>query len=165
MKLTFLFILIFTCVNISLASIKGEHSSDCKPISECELCQQQGGGQPPSGKNENGCEETGRHRKWSCNEEGEDIIEYRSCKRTTIEEEYNVVRFEILCLLISLVSLKQVRKEKLLNESLFDKLQRQAKVQQQQQQQRGKTSMHEQEMIALVSSTTHDCQHSDDNQV
>lgn len=162
MKLTFLILLLFTCVHRSLASTKGEISSNCKPISECELCQQ-GGGQPLSGENGNSCEETGRHRKWSCNEEDEDVIEYRSCKRTTIEEEYGVLRLEVMCLLISLVSLKQVRKEKLLNESLFDKLQRQAKVQQQQQ--RGKTSMHEQEMIALVSSTTNDCEHSDNYQV
>lgn len=146
MRLIIILVLLFACVNKSLAFIEGVPSSDCKPISECELCER---GQLAN----NECEETGRHIKWSCNEEdeNEDIIEYTSCKRTRIEEEYNVVRFEAVCLLISLFSLRSVRREKLLSESLFDKLKRQAKVQQQQQ---GKSSRHEQEMTPLVSSAS-----------
>lgn len=160
MKHTILFGLIFTCISRSF--ISAANAPDCKPISECELCEE--GPQRQSGTK--GCEETGKHRKWSCpkhdddeEEQGDNYIEFRSCKRTTIEEEYNVIRFEALCLLISLFSLRTVRREKLLNESLFDKLKRQAKIQQQQQQpqqqqQQGKTLTREQEMTPLVSSTS-----------
>jgi hypothetical protein len=167
MKRTILFGLVYTC--ISRSYISAANAPDCKPISECELCEE--GPQRQSGTK--GCEETGKHRKWSCpkhdddeeEDEEEYDIEYRSCKRTTIEEEYNVIRFEALCLLISLFSLRTVRREKLLNESLFDKLKRQAKIQQQQQQQQqGKALTREQEMTPLVSSTSNviDNVHSDD---
>ena len=98
----------------------------CKPApnSQCELCQ----GGARSGHE--GCEETGKRQNFLCehpvNSDDDDkaddspISYFFSCKRTRVEEEYLVMRLQGLCALVAFMSLRNVKRERILSESLFD---------------------------------------------
>jgi hypothetical protein len=51
---------------------------------------------------------------------------YQSCKRTRAEEEFRVVRLQVLCLLLGAVAVVSVRKQKMVSASLFDQRKLQA---------------------------------------
>lgn len=94
----------------------------CVPIGECQMCH----GGKRSGHP--GCSATGRRVKMSCKPaaaaEGDNnpkfIIVQKSCNRTSLDEEYIMVRFQGLCLFIAFFALKSVRREKIATASLFD---------------------------------------------
>jgi hypothetical protein len=99
---------------------------NCKPApnSQCELCQ----GGARSGHE--GCEETGKRQNFYCEQKVDSddddkaddspISYFFSCKRTRVEEEYLVMRLQGLCALVAFMSLRNVRRERILSESLFD---------------------------------------------
>ena len=57
---------------------------------------------------------------------GEQRKSYRSCARTKADEEYLMIRLQVFCLLLGVVSFASVRKQKAVTASLFD----QRKIQQ-----------------------------------
>lgn len=137
--------------------------TNCKAISACESCPKDIKSNPdpfPSAL-VTACKETGKRIQWSCSSEDSALEtgsiddpaqnqeanlsyqndhRYTSCQRTKIEDEYQVLHFQILCLVVSFFSWRSVNREKIVSESLFDKLKR--------QQQQGKQK--QQEMIPLV---------------
>ncbi len=126
---------------------------NCKPApdSQCKLCL----GGARSGHE--GCEETGKRQEFYCDRnsdnddegstDGSEPIEYFfSCKRTRVEEEYLIMRLQGICALVAFLSLRNVRREKLLSESLFDNRKRVARQHQMSQEM-------QQEMIPLAPAT------------
>jgi hypothetical protein len=115
--------------SLSSASLSVNLDS-CVPIGECQLCH----GGKRSGHP--GCSATGRRVKMSCKPatsasassavaaDGDNnpkfIIVQKSCNRTSLDEEYIMVRFQGLCLFIAFFALKSVRREKIATASLFD---------------------------------------------
>ena len=104
------------------AKVKG----NCKPApnSQCEQC--------PGGarSGHESCEETGKRQEFHCERhvdaddddstDGGPIGYLLSCKRTRVEEEYLIMRLQGICALVAFLSLRNVRREKMLSESLFD---------------------------------------------
>lgn len=109
------------------------------PKSQCKMC--------PGGarSGHDGCEETGKRRDFLCirsieaddddnnnkdneNYSGDSRIKvYMSCHRTRLEEEYLVMQLQVFCAIVAFMSLKSVRREKILIESLFDNRKRSAR--------------------------------------
>lgn len=132
-----------------------KNRTNCKPVpkSQCELC----AGGARSGRD--GCEETGKRQEFYCehpldaadddeknngtSSEESQIKVYMSCHRTRLEEEYLVMRLQGFCALVAFLSLRSVRREKIVNESLFDNRKRISRQNQ--------TSQNHQEMTPLTS--------------
>merc|ERR1712150_114566 len=73
------------------------------------------------------CKATGRRERVECEYFSEDNRSkskrersYRSCKRIKREEEMLVVQLQVFCALLSFISLRSVRREKMKSISLFD---------------------------------------------
>ena len=62
------------------------------------------------------------------------VIVYESCNRTTAEDEFLLIRLEMLCLVLGSIAVLQVRKQKLLTASLFDQRRRESRIKKQEQQ-------------------------------
>lgn len=92
----------------------------CVPISVCELCH---GGKRGG---HDGCSATGKRVKSKCIlPEGDGggykiAIEYRPCNRTSMDEEYIMIQFQAICLFVAFISLRAVRREKVVSASLFE---------------------------------------------
>lgn len=92
----------------------------CVVVSECAFC---------TGSESNiseECKATGRLEKIICNvsstgkSKKKENTKYRSCKRTQRDEESLVLRLQFICIVTAFFSLRSVRREKLMNASLFD---------------------------------------------
>jgi hypothetical protein len=51
---------------------------------------------------------------------------YESCKRTSADEEFLLVRFQVFCILLGAFAVISVRKQKIISANLFDKRKYQA---------------------------------------
>jgi len=87
---------------------------------------------------------------------------YRSCKRTSTDEEFLMLRLQVFCLLIGVTAFVSARRQKFAHASLFDqrKMRRnqreQQQRQQQQQQQREQQQLNDEtiELASLLSSAS-----------
>ena len=104
---------------------------NCKPApsSQCEECP----GGAHSGRP--GCETTGKHQLHLCINAGNDdddlknLVEaFQSCKRTRWDEDYLMMRLQGLCMILAFLSLRNVKREKVSSESLFDQRKRIAQM-------------------------------------
>mmetsp|Transcript_2254 Transcript_2254/g.2726 ORF Transcript_2254/g.2726 Transcript_2254/m.2726 type:complete len:231 (-) Transcript_2254:112-804(-) len=90
----------------------------CVSISTCELCH---GGK--RGGHE-GCSATGKRVKSKCivpDGNGYKMaIQYKPCNRTPMDEEYVMIQFQAICLFVAFISLRAVKREKIVSASLFD---------------------------------------------
>jgi len=104
---------------------------NCKPApsSQCEQC----AGGSHSGRP--GCETTGKHQLHLCensdyyDDDSKNLVEaFQSCKRTRLDEDYLMMRLQGLCMVLAFLSLRNVKREKVSNESLFDQRKRIAQM-------------------------------------
>lgn len=96
----------------------------CEPVSECEACTT---GQRD---NESVCQDTGLVQRFKCMSAtdqgvGDPKEEFRACKRTVADEEFLMMRMQVICFLFGSISLIAVRRQKGTAATLFD--QRKAK--------------------------------------
>jgi hypothetical protein len=70
------------------------------------------------------CQHTGKFVVYRCvNEQSSAAssnIYYESCQRTMVEEEFLMVRFQVLLLLMGLIAVASVRKQRMAHATLFD---------------------------------------------
>jgi nicotinic acid mononucleotide adenylyltransferase len=100
------------------ASISGENQEVCTPIEKCQQCTFS------EQKEYEACKETGRWAKFECSLPTEltssTRMEMMSCKYTEADEEFAMVRLQMMCFLIGSIAVMSVRKQKRLSASLFD---------------------------------------------
>ena len=89
----------------------------CITVDECVLCKNEE-------KLEDDCEATFRHQRFECSIGEKRTTVYRSCKRTVQDEETLMTRFQMLCVLVALISLTSTRRQKRVSASLFDQRRR-----------------------------------------
>jgi nicotinic acid mononucleotide adenylyltransferase len=109
--------------SLEAASQIGEESTSsgeeiCTPVGKCEQCTFS------EMKAYEACKETGRWEKYECKMSGEveasTRTEMRSCKYTESDEEFAMIRLQMLCFLIGSIAVASVRKQKRVSASLFD---------------------------------------------
>jgi len=101
------------------SSADDESKEKCIPSGRCKLCNR---------SDLEGCEKTGKRQKYTCKFESwtpAGIIfkskqEHKSCDKTDRDENIKMIRLQVVCLLIAIVSMLSVRKEKSANASLFE---------------------------------------------
>ncbi|KAL3791117.1 hypothetical protein ACHAW5_004535 [Stephanodiscus triporus] len=107
----------------------------CTPVGECELCHHswramlEGEDEKIKGEYES-CVPYGRRMKFECTSVFQErdtsekkfssISEYRSCRYTDGDEQFRMLRMQILCLLFGIWSFRNVRRLKVVSASLFD---------------------------------------------
>jgi len=105
---------------ISASGIKWRSKEEkCIPSGRCKLCDRSG---------LEGCEKTGKRQKHTCRFESytprgnifKSKQEHKSCTRTDWDENITMIRLQLVCLFIAIVSMLSVRKEKSANASLFE---------------------------------------------
>mmetsp|Transcript_21072 Transcript_21072/g.34876 ORF Transcript_21072/g.34876 Transcript_21072/m.34876 type:complete len:198 (+) Transcript_21072:89-682(+) len=91
-------------------------TASCEAVSACEVC--------TTGQRENEplCKDTGRVQRFNCKpEEGSDpTILFKPCKRTVEDDEFLMMRLQVICFLFGSMSLFAVRKLKNTTSTLFD---------------------------------------------
>uniref|UniRef100_A0A7S1ZI32 Uncharacterized protein n=1 Tax=Ditylum brightwellii TaxID=49249 RepID=A0A7S1ZI32_9STRA len=101
------------------AETEGSSSTRCVALTECTLCGVGAG-------DEEACDTTGRHQLFECavrgKEKRHDI--YKSCSRTASDEQFLLIRMQLLCVTLGCIALMNVRKQKMKNSSLFDQRRR-----------------------------------------
>ncbi|KAL7553634.1 hypothetical protein ACHAWF_016939 [Thalassiosira exigua] len=112
-----------------------EQSEFCSPVSECEMCPHnwkvliEKEDEKIKGELES-CTMHGRRRKFECSilfketESSEKLarssFEYRPCRYTEADEQYRMVRMQMICLLIGVWSMRNVCRQRVVSASLFD---------------------------------------------
>jgi hypothetical protein len=101
------------------SSSSGEQSGEvCTPIEKCQQCTYS------EQKDFEACKETGRWEKLQCATSTEQTVSTRtkmmSCKYTDADQEFAMVRLQMLCFVIGSIAIMSVRKHKRLSVSLFD---------------------------------------------
>ncbi|KAL9184403.1 hypothetical protein ACHAXT_002489 [Thalassiosira profunda] len=107
----------------------------CTPTDECELCPynwkvlNEREEERIKGEYES-CEKFGRRRQFECTvlfqetESSEKIAgstsEYRPCQYTEADEQYRMLRMQMICLLIGVWAMRNVRRQRVVSASLFD---------------------------------------------
>lgn len=93
----------------------------CEPVSECEVCTTGQRDKEPL------CQDTGRVQRFHCKslDDGSAKDEFKICKRTVADEEFLMMRMQVLFFLFGSLSLLAVRKLRGTTATLFD--QRKAK--------------------------------------
>jgi Jumping translocation breakpoint protein (JTB) len=92
----------------------------CRILMECQMCSNQDREDIPE------CQHTGKFVVYRCVSDGESPsaassnIYYESCQRTMVEEEFLMVRFQVLLLLMGLIAVASVRKQRMAHATLFD---------------------------------------------
>lgn len=93
--------------------LQGEHEeTKCDMTGVCEMCTDAERTSP-----ESECGPTGRHQHFKCvTSEGDEEISsrasYKSCNRTSADEEFLMIRLQAICFTIGVVSLFSVRKNR-----------------------------------------------------
>jgi len=102
---------------------KDEVVEQCEKVGECMPCQ----GNTKDMHTPDVCSETGRREKVLCTEtkNGAFTIKrtferYQSCTRITVDEQFRLIQFEIVCLLIGMISIVSIKRQKRASASLFD---------------------------------------------
>jgi len=93
-----------------------KETESCSPVGECTLCKE---------NPEPACSESGRVMEYICISIKEEVLgkrraEYRSCQRTTADEEYLLLKMEFLFLLLGILCTIYARFLKTRSVSLFD---------------------------------------------
>jgi len=94
-----------------------ESLSFCEPRGDCEMCT------ATQLNAQDECKATSRIQLFSCRAEKEDsadIVQFRSCVRTATDEEFLVIRLQVMCFLLGSISLFMVRRQKRSTTTLFD---------------------------------------------
>jgi len=102
------------------AETEGSSSTRCVALTECTLCGVGAG-------DEEACDTTGRHQLFECavvrgKEKRHDM--YKSCSRTASDEQFLLIRMQLLCVTLGCIALTNARKQKMKNSSLFDQRRR-----------------------------------------
>lgn len=107
----------------------------CTPIAECELCPHKWKvlieKEEEKIKGEyDSCLKYGRRRQFECtvlfpeNESSRKIArsssEYRECRFTETDEQFRLLRMQMICLFVGVWAMRNVRKQKVASASLFD---------------------------------------------
>jgi len=108
-----------TSVLSSAPNERRVYLTDCQVIEKCEMCSFSDQKAVPV------CKETGRREKRECvAHDGDDSKSYEdwfSCKYTDADEQFAMVRFQMICVVLGSMALISVRRLKRVTASLFDK--------------------------------------------
>uniref|UniRef100_A0A7S1YJ98 PSI domain-containing protein n=1 Tax=Grammatophora oceanica TaxID=210454 RepID=A0A7S1YJ98_9STRA len=93
----------------------------CSIVSQCTMCT------ATQRRSEEECKSTGRIEIVDCKgEEDEDVHRFRSCKRTQADEQFLMVRMEVICFFLGSLAFLSAKRQKSIHTTLFDQ-RRQAK--------------------------------------
>ncbi|KAG7351727.1 cytidylyltransferase-like protein [Nitzschia inconspicua] len=100
---------------------KEDKDEVCTPVEKCQRCSF------TDQQNYDSCKETGRWEKVECSTDtvngtssSSSRFVMRSCKYTEADEDFAMVRLQMLCFLVGSIAVMSVRKQKRLSASLFD---------------------------------------------
>lgn len=107
----------------------------CSPLAECELCPHnwkvliEKEDERIKGEYES-CVKYGRRRQFECTilfqesdsseKRAKTLSEYRPCQYTESDEQYRMLRMQMMCLLVGFWAIRNVRRQKVASASLFD---------------------------------------------
>lgn len=97
----------------------------CEPVGYCESCSR------ADRSKEEECRATGKKQRYQCVSAGADGNDetrfmYKSCSRTDAEEQFLMIRLQVICFFMGAMSIMSVRRQKSVTASLFDQRKRRA---------------------------------------
>lgn len=122
-------------INNNSTTTSSTSAATCTPMAECELCPHnykvliEKEDEKMKGEYDS-CAKYGRRRQFECTvlfrekdypgKQARTHSEYRECRYTNADEQFRMLRMQMICLLVGLLAMRYVRRQRVASASLFD---------------------------------------------